>query len=399
MRRPARPRATRVWSLVDAAAQLVACTVLVSVAGLLLWSTAPLAVGWRSSAVVSGSMTPHLRIGDVVVTSPVDGAQVVPGQVVLFPDPSGVPRTLVHRIASVDSEGRLITRGDANGSADSTPLPRSAVEGLGRLRVPFVGLPRVWWQTRDLPRLAGLTVLLLGSGVVLSLARGDEDDDEDRDRDREVDGDGGRRPVPAPRGPGERWPHRNLAATAVVGAAALLAPLTGTPPAEASFTSITSTSSTRSFTAGTVVLSSSPSTALFTVSNAGNMIPGDSATACLTATYSGSLAASVRLRAAPGSSGSLAQYLKTTIEESTANAAADCTGFTSPTTVFTGRLDTFLAQTTYATGVGSWSPTGPGQVHSYRVTFQMWGPGTTTGTKAAQNATSTFALAVEAQNT
>lgn len=142
---------------------VLAVALLAAAGGLLLWTLIPLLFGWSSSVVVSGSMHPAIEAGDVVVTAPPPGDSLRAGYVIRFRDPNRPGRATLHRIARIDEQGRLITKGDANRVEDSTPVPASAVTGMGRLRVPYVGLPLLWWLRGDYLRVAltGLALLAL----------------------------------------------------------------------------------------------------------------------------------------------------------------------------------------------------------------------------------------------
>ncbi|RKT54731.1 signal peptidase I [Saccharothrix australiensis] len=144
------------------AGRAVCRAVLGVVAGLALWSLVPLAIGWHSTAVVSGSMSPRVERGDVVAASPIAGDAVAAGQVVLFTDPGPRDRRLLHRVLSVNSDGTLVTKGDANHDPDATPVPPEDVLGLARLRVPWAGLPVTWLgEGRWLPLSATAGALAL----------------------------------------------------------------------------------------------------------------------------------------------------------------------------------------------------------------------------------------------
>jgi len=144
---------------------VVVAAVLVAVAGLVFLALAPRLVGFQGHVVVSGSMEPRLSPGDVVLTRPVLPQDLQPGQVLLFPDPEGADRLVLHRLVSFDERGDLVTRGDANQSNDSTHVPASSVIGEAQLRVPHVGLPAYWRSTGDWGHLAGLTALLAAATV------------------------------------------------------------------------------------------------------------------------------------------------------------------------------------------------------------------------------------------
>lgn len=131
--------------------------------GMVLVSVVPVALGWTTTVVVSGSMMPRIRPGDVVAAAPVHGAAgkpVAPGTVVLVDNPVHPDELLLHRLVGYHADGSLITKGDANGADDSTPVPVRNLRGVARLKVPYVGLPFLWYQQgRYLP--VGATVVLL----------------------------------------------------------------------------------------------------------------------------------------------------------------------------------------------------------------------------------------------
>ena len=70
---------------------------LAGLAGLVLASLAPLALGYSAHVVVSGSMAPRINAGDVVLTQPVTPTELRPGQVLLFADPQRPGGLLLHR--------------------------------------------------------------------------------------------------------------------------------------------------------------------------------------------------------------------------------------------------------------------------------------------------------------
>ncbi|PPK92407.1 signal peptidase I [Kineococcus xinjiangensis] len=414
--------------------QVTATVAMTTAAGLLVWSMLPLAFGWQASAVVSGSMHPQIRVGDVVLTSPPDDVQVEPGMVVMFPDPSGLQRHVMHRVAEVDEQDRLITRGDANQSADSTPLERGTVEGIGRLRVPLVGMPRVWFNDGNYPPLIALAVLLtLATTLTLPPSRrgetdaapqaagdhttgdtkddaGDEHarDDTDHDDDRPATaGDADLSATEsliallatdprtgAPTGAPVEHRRRAITTISVAVSLAVLVPATVPTDAHARFTAATPTG-TNTFTAATVVLSHDRSSALFTpgssTTSASPMRPGDAESVCLTTTYTGPVPATVRLRAVSGSSGTLGSHLDLRVEGPVANCAA-FDALASHASAVTEPLNTFLAnRTSWTNGVGSWAPTAGGQTQAYRISYRFTRGASGTGK------TATFALALEAR--
>jgi len=177
--------------VVATAARAVVATLL----GLALWSAAPALLGWHPTTVMTGSMQPRLAPGDVVVSRPVAPAEVRPGQVLLADDPDQPGHLRMHRYVETGTDGVIVTKGDANPQADSTPIERSAVHGVAFLRVPSVASPVLWiregrWVEVATAALA-LSVVLLLCTVDGSLRRrgarhrgsGGTDDRSGADRD------------------------------------------------------------------------------------------------------------------------------------------------------------------------------------------------------------------------
>ncbi len=139
--------------------------VLTGSAGLLLWAVVPYAVGWRTTLVVSGSMEPTVRTGDLVVVAPVpaevarDGA--VRGAVLQVENPARPGELLLHRAIDRDEQGGIITKGDANRRRDHAPVRPDQVLGMARLRIPLAGLPVLWLRGGQLVPLGALALALL----------------------------------------------------------------------------------------------------------------------------------------------------------------------------------------------------------------------------------------------
>lgn len=148
-------------------AQLSAIVVMAVVLGSIFWSLVPLALGLRSDVVMSGSMSPRIRPGDVVVSVPTDARRLRIGEIINFTDPADPRRRLIHRYIGPNRDGTLTTKGDANGQADSTGVPAAMVYGASRVRIPYAGLVSLWLRTRQ---TRPLTVTVLGALVLGRLA-------------------------------------------------------------------------------------------------------------------------------------------------------------------------------------------------------------------------------------
>jgi signal peptidase len=116
---------------------------------LLLAGAAPLALGDHSYVVRSGSMTPTIETGDVVVVQPIDPLSARVGQIVSFKDPDGSGRLLSHRVRAVHRDGArvsFVTQGDANTGQEKWNVPVDGRIGRVLYRIPKIGYALVWTQ-------------------------------------------------------------------------------------------------------------------------------------------------------------------------------------------------------------------------------------------------------------
>jgi len=156
------------------------------------------------------------------------------------------------------------------------------------------------------------------------------------------------------------------------------------------------TNGTNNWASGSVTISDDDSgNALVNLSN---LKPGDTATKCINVTYTGSLAATVKLYTSASTDTGLGQYLDFSIDEgtgATGGASLDCTGFTLGSALFpAGTLSGFLtAKNSYPNGVSTWAPAGASNaVKSYRF---IW---TLQDNNAAQNKSASATFTWEARN-
>lgn len=154
---------------------------------------------------------------------------------------------------------------------------------------------------------------------------------------------------------------------------------------QAAFTGSTQ-NTTNSWTAGTVSLTDDDAgVAMFSLTG---LVPGATATRCITVTYGGSATAAVRLFV-PASSGALRGDLDLVIQEGTGGSFASCTGFTSSSTLYTGTLLTAATNNAaYGSGWSLWQPTGAAQSRTYRFTYTL--NAATADAQQGASATATF---------
>lgn len=123
------------------------------------------ATGWEPVVVTTGSMTPTLRPGDVLMTSEhPDDALLGQRTVITFRSAEDDGDLITHRVfETLPGSRRYITKGDANPTPDTDRVEPAQVVGVGQLVVPVVGIPVVWAQEGNFAALAAAVVLSLTS--------------------------------------------------------------------------------------------------------------------------------------------------------------------------------------------------------------------------------------------
>ncbi|MGV9194747.1 signal peptidase I [Microbacterium sp. MC2] len=142
------PRATplgRVRSVVRAVAGGISIGILLLVLGLgVLVVGVPAAIGGTPLTILTGSMSPTLPPGTLVVVKPTPVEEIGIGDVLTFQLESGKPTLVTHRVIarvtdSASGELRFITQGDANTVADADPVMPVQIKGTVWYAVPWLG--------------------------------------------------------------------------------------------------------------------------------------------------------------------------------------------------------------------------------------------------------------------
>ena len=151
----------RVWNVV----LTLILVAVVALAGAVV--VVPRVIGAQALTVLSGSMLPTYRPGDLVVVRPVDPNTLVVGDVVTFQPNSGDPTLITHRITALVTQGgevtSITTQGDANNSEDRALVP-GQIMGRVVYSVPFAGHLRT--RTGALALAGAMGVALIAYAVV-----------------------------------------------------------------------------------------------------------------------------------------------------------------------------------------------------------------------------------------
>jgi signal peptidase len=114
--------------------------IIVAAAGVLI--VAPRLVHGTALTVLTGSMTPKLPVGSVVIDRPVDPGTLHVGDIATYQKAPGVAEYITHRIVAINTHSDPVSftfKGDANRGPDPTPVPATAIRGKVWFDVPYLG--------------------------------------------------------------------------------------------------------------------------------------------------------------------------------------------------------------------------------------------------------------------
>lgn len=119
----------------------------------------------RAFAVVSGSMTPNIPVGSLVIDVPCEIEDAKEGDVVTFVLNENLD-VATHRIVDINiDEGTVTTRGDANNVNDQPTLWANVV-GKVVVSIPYLGYAFFWINTMS-GRIIAVTVVVV---IILLMA-------------------------------------------------------------------------------------------------------------------------------------------------------------------------------------------------------------------------------------
>jgi signal peptidase I len=123
-------------------------------------------LGIKPSVLVSGSMSPALNVGDIVVTTSVDGSQIAPGDIIQYMR-TGSSILITHRVLEVEQLGadyKVTTKGDASNTVDQPILV------TGKIGKVLFTVPRLGWVTIVLRGGAADFAGFVGSNIVFAMS-------------------------------------------------------------------------------------------------------------------------------------------------------------------------------------------------------------------------------------
>lgn len=113
--------------------------------------------------VVSGSMEPNYNVGDLIYVKSVDPDSVKVDDVITFVLNEDLV-VATHRVVSIDAENRYFyTKGDANETADASPVHFNNLIGVPVIRIPLLG-----YVSDYIKQPPGMYVAIGGVAVLLA---------------------------------------------------------------------------------------------------------------------------------------------------------------------------------------------------------------------------------------
>ncbi len=149
--------------------------VLMGVLGLIAFAVAVLVVLPRAThsvamTVLTGSMTPTIPVGSIVIDRPVDPGTLHVGDIATYQKTPGKAEYITHRIVKIDtskSPAMFTFKGDANRGPDPDAVPATAIRGKVWLHVPYLGAIRDAVHTKG--AIAAAAMLALGGYALIQV--------------------------------------------------------------------------------------------------------------------------------------------------------------------------------------------------------------------------------------
>lgn len=149
---------------------LTTALVIIALAVFLFLAVGPRFLGYQTSTMLTASMAPLIKPGDVVVSTKTATTHLKAGDIVTYSIPVDDHRVITHRVVEVitQSNGTVAvrTKGDANNNAD----PWTAILAEEHVHTTTAVIPHLGGAIRVLSDPAVRTVLLYGAPTLLVLA-------------------------------------------------------------------------------------------------------------------------------------------------------------------------------------------------------------------------------------
>lgn len=128
--------------------------------------TIPKLMGYELHSIISGSMEPEIPVGSLIYSKPVEAQSLAVDDIIVFRNENF--ELVTHRIVELHDD-EIITKGDANQSADLFPITTGQVMGRVEYHMPVLGTVSEWLSTG----MGKISVLcLLAAAILIRIAGG-----------------------------------------------------------------------------------------------------------------------------------------------------------------------------------------------------------------------------------
>ncbi|TDF93896.1 signal peptidase I [Arthrobacter terricola] len=150
------------------AARVITTTVMVAaVAGFAFLAVGPRVLGYQTSTMLTGSMSPLINPGDVVVTVPVPVSELKIGDIITYHIPVQDQRVETHRIVKLDVNSQGTATVQTKGDANNGPDPWTATLATPTVDREIFTIPHLGNAIRALRDPIVLKVLMYGAPAAL----------------------------------------------------------------------------------------------------------------------------------------------------------------------------------------------------------------------------------------
>lgn len=121
-----------------------------------LFLIVPRVIGINEYTVITPSMEPTIPVGSIVLVKPIEFDEIKEGDIVSYYSKNHSDVVVTHRVVSIETDsGKLITKGDANNSADVNPVSKQQIIG-----VVIYSLPKTGIYLQNIVSVQGLLLVL-----------------------------------------------------------------------------------------------------------------------------------------------------------------------------------------------------------------------------------------------
>ena len=123
---------------------------------------APSFLGYKVYNVLTGSMSPTIKVGGLIIVKEVSPQNIQEGDVITFRS-SSTDNVTTHRVIDIENVNgiKFVTKGDANNVQDPNPIDSSFLVGKVVKFIPYLGAVAIFIQKNMLLMIGGLIIIFV----------------------------------------------------------------------------------------------------------------------------------------------------------------------------------------------------------------------------------------------